>query len=133
MMTDPIADMLTRIRNGISRGMDSVEIPYSKVNENICKVLVDEGFINEAKVFKHEGSSLKSISVGLKYDDAGIPAITKLDRVSKPSLRVFAQSKNIKPVIGGLGIFVVSTPRGMMSSVEAKKKKLGGEIICMVY
>jgi len=133
MITDPIADMLTQIRNAQIRGIENIEVPHSGIKEAIAEVLKDRGYIEEVKIFKHKGKSHKGISIALKYSEDGIPAITKIDRVSKPGLRQYRKSSEIKPVLNGFGIYIISTPRGVIASREARTKKLGGEIICRVY
>lgn len=132
MITDTISDMLTRIRNGLLRGKDSVEVPHSKEKENILSVLKSNGYINDYKIFKESGLSYRSIHIDLKYVN-GEPAITEIKKISKPGLRKYSKSTDIKPIMGGLGIYIVSTSKGVVSSKEARKRKLGGEIICMVY
>lgn len=133
MMTDTIADMLTRIRNGQMRQKESVEMPYSKHNENIAKVLAEKGLVKEVKTFKYEGKSYKGLSIKLNYDAEGNPSIHKIERVSKPGLRKYFSANEIKPVLGGMGFYIISTSKGVMASTDARKKRLGGEIICRVY
>ncbi len=133
MMTDSISDMLTRIRNAQERQDAVVEMPYSKKLENIAKVLKDEGYIEDVKVFKYDNKAYKGLSLKLKYNAEGKPAIQHISRVSKPSLRVYKKYDEIKPVLSGYGMYVISTSRGVMSSTEAKRKKLGGEVICKVF
>lgn len=125
--------MFTRIRNALARGKGKVEIPYSVQKEAISKVLQSEKFVKSVGVFKEKGSVKKGLVVELLYGEDGKPAITSLTRVSKPGLRVYEAAKEIKPVLGGLGVYIISTSRGIMSSLNAKKKKLGGEVICKVH
>lgn len=133
MTNDPIADLLTRIRNAQQRKKTEFEIPYSKVNEAVASVLKDNRYLKDIKVFKEKGSKLKGLKIELQYK-GDVPAITLIQRVSKPSLRQYVNSKEIKPVlVGGFGMYVVSTSRGIMSSIDAKKKNIGGELICKVY
>lgn len=127
MMTDPIADMLTRVRNAISAGHDRVEIPASKVKAGICKVLKDEGYIRSFKIIAKEKSDIR-LKVLLKED-----AIVGLKRVSRPGLRQYRGYDEMPRVISGLGISVVSTSQGILSSGEAKKRKVGGEVLCNVW
>ncbi len=127
MMTDPIADMLTRIRNAISAGFDRVEFPASKSKAAICKVLKDEGFIRSFKIIAKEKNDIR-IKVLLKEK-----AIVGLKRVSRPGLRQYRGYNNMPRVISGLGISVVSTSQGVISSREARKRKAGGEILCNVW
>lgn len=125
-MSDPIADMLTRIRNAILRSHKEVILPSSKIKVNILSVLKDKGYIKEFVVENNE------IRILLKYKK-GVSKISGIKRISKPSLRVYASYKNIPKVLNGLGINVVSTPEGIFSDDIARKKKLGGEIICRVW
>lgn len=130
-MTDPIADMLTRIRNGLKATRETVDIPCSKVKVNIAKVLKAEGYIRNYKVFKDDKQG--KIKVILKYDDDGVPVLQGLKRVSKPSRRVYSRSDSIPEVLNGFGVNVVSTSKGLMSDRQAKKMGLGGEILCSVW
>ena len=125
-MNDPIADMLTRIRNAILRGSRDVMLPSSNINTNILKVLKEKGYIKE---FEIEGGNVKIL---LKYKK-GISKISGIKRVSKPSLRVYTSYKRIPRVLNGLGISILSTPEGIVSDDIARKKKIGGEIICRVW
>lgn len=127
MMTDPISDMLTRIRNGIHAGKDRVEFPASKVKAGVCKVLKDEGFIRSFKIVAKSKSDIK-IKVLLKED-----AIIGIKRYSRPGLRQYRGYKEIPRVISGLGTSVVSTSQGILSDREAKKRKVGGEVVCTVW
>lgn len=127
MMTDPVADMLTRIRNAIRAGHDRVEFPASKVKAGICKVLKEEGYIRSFKIVAKERSDIR-LKVLLKEQ-----AIVGLDRVSKPGLRQYRGYEELPRVVSGLGISVVSTSQGVLSSREAKKRKVGGEILCNVW
>lgn len=127
MMTDPIADMLTRIRNASKAGIDKVDIPASKIKANICRVLKEEGFIKSFKIVAKSPSDIY-IKVGLKEG-----ALVGIKRVSKPSLRIYKSYENMPRVLSGLGVSVVSTSSGIISSRKAKAMKLGGEIICNVW
>lgn len=127
MMTDPVADMLTRIRNANSAGHEKVEIPASKLKANICRVLKEEGYIKSFKILAKSNTDIK-IRVGLKSE-----AIVGLERVSKPGLRAYSGYGEIPRVYSGLGISVVSTSKGVISSRKARKLKLGGEILCNVW
>lgn len=133
MNTDSVSDMLTRIRNGQLRGADNVEMPYSRLKEEIAKLIVESGFALGSRVFKNKDSKNKSLNISLKYNDLMEPAISKIERVSKSSLRKYSSAKDLKPVIGGLGVEVISTSRGVMTADQARKKHLGGEIICRFY
>ena len=125
-MNDPIADMLTRIRNAILRGSRDVMLPSSNINTNILKVLKEKGYIKE---FEIEDGNAKIL---LKYKK-GISKISGIKRVSKPSLRVYTSYKKIPKVLNGLGMSILSTPEGIVSDDIARKKKVGGEIICRVW
>jgi|SRR3989338_2733051 len=134
---DPIADMLTSIRNAQAARKETVSIPYSKIKMGIVKVLVKEKFIKEAD---HKGKKVKkTIDIVLKYNDSnlpggtGLPAITSLKRVSKPSRRIYSPSSKIKKIRQGFGFQILSTPRGILSGKEARREKIGGEVICEVY
>ena len=133
MQTDTIADMLIRIKNASLRKKASVEMPYSKLNESICKVLKNHGFIENYRVFKEKAVSYKSLAVDLAYDTSGKSRFTNIIRVSKSSLRIYSGYRDLRSIMSGLGIYVVSTPKGVMSSKEARKRKLGGEVICKIY
>lgn len=133
MNTDSISDMLTRIRNAQSRKSDFVEMPYSKLKEEIAKLIVQTGFASDVKVFKAKDSKFKNMSIFLKYNELMEPAISKIERVSKSSLRKYFGAKDLKPIIAGLGVEIISTSRGVMTAAEARKKHLGGEVICRFY
>ena len=127
MMTDPVADMLTRIRNAIRAGHDRVEFPASKVKAGICKVLKEEGYIRSFKIIAKEKSDIR-LKVLFKEQ-----AIIGIDRVSKPGLRQYRGYEELPRVVSGLGISVISTSQGVLSSREAKKRKVGGEVLCNVW
>lgn len=127
MMTDPVADMLTRMRNAIQAGHDRVEFPASKLKASVCKVLKDEGYIRSFKIIAKAANDIK-IKVLLKEN-----AILGLEKYSTPGLRQYRGYKSLPRVISGLGISVVSTSQGVLSSREAKKRKVGGEVICNVW
>ena len=127
MMTDPIADMLTRIRNAISAGHDRVEIPASKMKAGICKVLKDEGFI---KSFKIIAKSQADIKLKVVFKDGAIEGI---QRVSTPGLRRYSSYQDTPRVMSGLGTSILSTSKGIVSTRDAKKLKIGGEVICNVW
>jgi small subunit ribosomal protein S8 len=130
MVTDPIADMLTRIRNAIMAGHDSVAIPLSRAKLAIAKILKDEGFISDYAVVK--GEQHRVLRINLKYIDSQ-PAILGLERVSKPGLRLYVKSGEIPRVYGGLGVAILSTPKGILVGREAWKRKVGGELLCYVW
>jgi small subunit ribosomal protein S8 len=127
---DPIADMLTRIRNAIMASHESVLVPSSKVKLSIIKILEEEGFIDHYEVLK--GKPQTMIKIQLKYTD-GQPAILGLERVSKPGLRVYVEGHEIPRVYGGLGIAILSTSKGIMTGQEAWQQHFGGEILCYVW
>lgn len=129
-VTDPIADMLTRIRNAIMAGHDAVLVPSSKMKLSIAKILREQGFIDRYEVLKGKPESM--IKVHLKYADDQ-PSILGLERVSKPGLRVYVESRKIPRVYGGLGVAIVSTSKGIMTGQEAWRQHLGGEILCYVW
>ncbi len=130
-MTDPIADMLTRIRNAIMASYDEVEVPASKVKVNIAKILKYEGYIRNYKVVKANRQG--RLVIYLKYGEDRSPVIKGLRRISKPSCRVYARCNKIPRLLNGLGIHVVSTSKGLMTDREARKMGVGGEIICSVW
>ena len=136
-MTDPIADMLTRVRNAIRVHHKDVALPTSKVKEAIAGVLKREGFIHDFAVEETSGSAWSSVQktlrLKLKYDNDGVSAITKIERESKPGRRCYFSLADMPKVLGGLGVAVMSTPRGMLSDREARKERVGGEFICSVY
>ena len=128
-MTDPIADMLTRIRNGQKARMVSVSMPASKAKEAVAKVLKDEGYITS---YSTEGAGATStLSVELKYFD-GVPVIERIQRASSPGLRVYRGNQDLPKVLGGLGVAIVSTSSGVMSDRQAREKGIGGEVLCIV-
>ena len=131
MMTDPIADMLTRIRNGIHAKHDSVEIPASKVKKALARVLLDEGSIDRYKV-DDEGAQGKII-IDLKYGPNDEKVISGIRRISKPGLRVYVNKDEVPRVLGGLGIAVISTSKGIVTDRVARKEGVGGEVICYVW
>jgi len=130
-MSDPIADMLTRVRNGIIASFDTVDVPSSKLKINIAKILKSEGFIKNYKVIADKKQGL--IRIFLKYDENGEPVIGGLKRVSKSSCRVFAKKDKVPMVLNGFGINVLSTSKGVMTDKQARKLGVGGEILCSVW
>ena len=129
-MTDPISDMLTRIRNAHMRNKNKVTVPPSKLRERVLEVLHKEGYIRGFAVIEKDGKS--EIEVELKYFD-GLPAIKEIDRVSKPGRRVYASVETLPSVFNGLGISILSTPKGVMSDQEARAQNVGGEVLCTVF
>jgi small subunit ribosomal protein S8 len=131
MMTDPIADMLTRIRNAGLARHDRTEVPASRLKEAVAKILKSEGFI--ADVRPSEGEGAKKLTIVLKYGRDRQSAIDGVKRVSRPGRRVYVRHDRIPRVLSGLGISILSTSRGLMSDREARRQKLGGELICEVW
>ena len=129
-MTDPIADMFTRIRNAQATAKPTVRMPGSKVKAAIAKVLKDEGYVRDFQVVKAENNK-SVLEIALKYFE-GRPAIDKLDRVSRSGLRVYRGKNALPKVMGGLGIAIVSTPAGIMTDAQAREKGVGGEVLCTV-
>ena len=130
-MTDPIADMLTRIRNANQVSHQTVSMPSSKLKVQLAKLLKEEGFVTDYSV-KEEGK-FKVLEITLKYDAKNKPIITKLERISKPGLRNYSKAKNLPKVLGGMGIAIVSTSKGLLTDRKARKENLGGEVLCYVY
>lgn len=128
---DPIGDMLTRLRNAIIVRHDSVLVPASKIKLAIAKILREEGFIKDYEVVR--GKPHRIIKIHLRYDDKNQPILTGLERVSKPGLRIYAHNKEIHRVYGGMGIAILSTPRGVMTGQQARRHGVGGEILCNVW
>lgn len=129
-MTDPIADMLTRIRNGLQAEKKQVQMPASTVKVAIAKVLEAEGYVSGSQVDENDGKPL--LLIDLKYFE-GRPAIEKVDRVSRPGQRIYRGKDNMPSIIGGLGVAIVSTSMGIMTEKSAQKKGVGGEILCSVF
>ncbi len=130
-MTDPIADMLTRIRNALIAKHEEVEVPSSKMKAEIAQILLSEGYINGYKV-EGEGIDAK-IVIDLKYGPKGEMVITGLKRISRPGLRVYAGYEDLPKVLGGMGIAIVSTPKGIMTDKEARKLRHGGEVLAYIW
>ena len=127
---DPIADCLTRIRNGLMRGKNNVSIPYSKLKHDLVNVLISEGYLKSCKKTSIENKAM--IEVELKYHDE-VPVIKELKRISKPSLRKYSSASDFDSVKGGLGAYIISTNQGLMTDKDAKAKNVGGEILCEVF
>ena len=130
-MTDPIADLLTRIRNALIARHDRVDVPASKIKVAIVRILKDEGFIKNFKVSKDNKQGM--IRVFLKYSDRNTPVINGLERISKPGRRVYQKAADILPVLSGLGVAIVSTSTGVMTDKEARRQNIGGEMICQIW
>lgn len=131
MMTDPIADLLTRIRNANRARKDTVDIPFSRLGGEVIRVLVEEGFLKGQAVIEPAGR--KALRVGLKYDSYRRPVINTIRRVSRPSLRVYVASREIPKIRGGLGLSVLTTPRGVLADRVARKENVGGELLCSIW
>lgn len=131
-MTDPIADMLTRIRNGLGASKDTVVIPASKMKVEIAKILKAEGYINNYKV-EGEAAKDKTISIELKYGPDGQKVISGLKRISKPGLKVYAKADALPRVLNGLGVAIISTSKGLMADRDARKAGLGGEVVAYIW
>lgn len=129
--SDPIADMLTRIRNAITARHPKVDVPASKLKMDIARILKEEGYITNYKLVE-EGIK-KAIRVYLKYTPGNVSVISEIQRVSRPGCRVYVGSKEIPPVLGGLGINILTTPRGVMTGSSARKEGVGGEVLCRIW
>ncbi|MFH1102737.1 MAG: 30S ribosomal protein S8 [Pseudomonadota bacterium] len=130
-VSDPIADMLTRIRNAAKANFSSVDIPGSKLKVELAKVLKNEGFIKNYKFIKDTKQGI--LRIYLKYGAGRSCAILNIRRISKPSRRVYLKNKDIKPVLSGMGVSIISTSKGIMTDKRARKENLGGEILCSVW
>lgn len=131
ILTDPIADMLTRIRNALTAKHETVSIPASKEKASILNILIEEGYIREVKAV--EEGTRKNIIVTLKYDDNGDSVIQGLRRISKPGLRVYAEKDKLPKVINGLGIAIISTNKGILTDKQARLANVGGEVLAFVW
>ena len=132
-MTDPIADMLTRIRNGGRAHHREVEIPWSRVKESIARLLVEEGYVRAVKRSKPKDSVGEILRVQLKFDKDDKPVITGITRVSRPGRRVYVGNKEIPQVRRGLGVNLISTPKGILVDRQARKSGVGGELLCSLW
>lgn len=131
MMTDPIADMLSRIRNANNARHKSVDIPCSNIKKEIAKILLDEGYIKGYDVVEDDKQGI--IKIDLKYSGDGEKVISGLKRISKPGLRVYVKCEDVPKVLGGLGIAIISTSKGIITDKKARQDKVGGEVICYVW
>lgn len=135
MMSDPIADMLTRIRNGLMAGKGTVDVPSSKIKVEIARILKEEGYI-EDYVIGTENSPFPAITITLKYYGARRerkPVITSIERISKPGRRVYRGREDLPRVLSGSGIAIVTTPKGVMTAQQARRERVGGEVLCYVW
>jgi small subunit ribosomal protein S8 len=131
IITDQISDMLTRIRNAGTARHDSAEMPSSKMKLAVLKILKEEGFISDYELVK--GKQIRTVRVRLKYKDDNKSFISGIERISKPGLRIYVQTNEIPRVFGGLGVAILSTPRGVITGQEAQKQRVGGEVVCYVW
>jgi small subunit ribosomal protein S8 len=131
MLTDPIADMLTRIRNALAQRHPKVDVPASRLKMEIARILKDEGYILNFKAA--EDGPRKLIRIYLKYTPANAPVISRIERVSKPGCRVYVGSREVPKVLGGLGVNILTTPRGVMTGSAARQAGVGGEVLCQIW
>ena len=124
--SDPISDMLTRIRNGYMASRATIDVPWSKTKESLAKILIANHYLSEVKVVEHD------LILTLKYNGKE-PSVTEIKRISKPSLRVYAGKQNLPKVLGGMGIAIISTPKGLLTNKQAHKEGMGGEVICELW
>lgn len=132
-MTDPIADLLTRVRNASRARHQKVAVPWSRLKENIVKILIEEGYLKESKKVKAAEGGGEDLVIQLKFDRENRPIISGLKRVSSPGRRVYVGAQGITPVRKGLGIHILSTPKGILVDREAQKANVGGELLCSVW
>jgi small subunit ribosomal protein S8 len=130
-LTDPIGDMFSRIRNGQMRSLNSIDIPSSNFRKNILEILKNEGYIKSYFIEKSKSNKI-NLKINLKYYE-GDPVIKEINRISKPGRRIYSRANSIPRVMNGLGLAILSTPKGVMSDTEARKNNVGGEIICRVF
>jgi len=128
---DPISDMLTRIRNAQSARHPKVDVPASKLKMEIARILKEEGFITNFKMA--DDGAKKSIRIYLKYTPGNVPVISRIERVSRPGCRVYVGSRNVSKVLCGLGISILTTPRGVMTGSSARRERVGGEVLCQIW
>lgn len=131
MISDPIADMLTRVRNAIKARFQKVDVPASKLKTEVARILKDEGYILNYKIV--DDGAHKAIRVYLKYTAANQPVISHIERVSRPGCRVYVGSTDIPKVLGGLGVNILTTPKGVMTGKSARKEGVGGELLCQIW
>ena len=130
-MTDPIADLLTRIRNANQKAFEKLELPHSRFKEEIVRILKEEGYLKDYRILRDGGRSI--LKIAMKYGEREKRVITRIERVSRPSRRVYVGSGQIPRVQGGMGIAVISTPRGVMTDRQARAANVGGEVVCYVW
>jgi small subunit ribosomal protein S8 len=130
-MTDPISDLLTRIRNAHLAKHDRLDVPTSKLKQELCRLLQDEGFIRNFRVV--EAETRNTLRIFLRYSPDGTPAINSLERVSKPGRRIYRRADDIQPVRNGMGVGILSTSQGLLSDRQARERRVGGELLCEVW
>lgn len=130
-MTDPIADLLTRMRNALMAKHDRLDVPHSKLKQNICGLLKSEGYIEDFSTVEQEPQN--SLRIYLRYNREGVPAVRLIKRISKPGRRVYRGADDIKPVLNGLGVAIISTSKGLVTDRQAREQRIGGEILCEVW
>jgi len=130
-MTDPISDLLTRIRNAHLAKHDRLDVPTSKLKQELCRLLQDEGFIRNFRVL--EAETRNTLRIFLRYSPDGTPAINSLERVSKPGRRIYRRADDIQPVRNGMGVGILSTSQGLLSDRQARERRVGGELLCEVW
>jgi len=133
MIVDPISDMLTRMRNAIGARHTKVDVPASRLKIEVARILKEEGYITNYSIKTSEGSNARTLRIFLRYGPKGESVISELKRISRPSLRVYVPSDEIPRVLGGLGVNILSTSQGVMTGKQARKSKIGGEVLCSVY
>jgi small subunit ribosomal protein S8 len=131
-MTDPVADLITRIRNALIAKHDRLDVPSSKLKMEVCKVLKEQGFIERYEL-EETGPVKKTIRIFLRYTGDGEPLIRRIKRVSKPGRRVYRRADDIRPVLNGLGVGIVSTSKGLLTDSQARKQRIGGEVLCEIW
>ena len=131
-MTDPIADLLTRIRNAHTAKHDLLDVPASNVKNEICRIMTEQGYLQGFEPGEDEGVQ-KTIRIYLKYNQNGDPAIRHMARVSKPGRRVYKGTEALKPVLNGMGVGIISTSQGLLTDAEARDKRVGGEVLCEIW
>jgi small subunit ribosomal protein S8 len=130
--TDPIADLLARIRNAHIAKHDRLDVPSSKLKLEVCRLLKEEGLIRNFRLLEGEGT-VKHVRIFLRYSEDGTPAIQSLSRVSRPGRRVYRGADEIRPVLNGLGVGIISTSQGLLTDKQARERRLGGEVLCELY
>lgn len=133
MITDPISDMLTRMRNAIGARHSKVDVPASRLKIEVARILKEEGYITNYSIKTAEGTNIRTLRIFLRYGPKGESVISELKRISRPSLRVYVPSAEVPKVLGGLGISILSTSKGVMTGKQARKTNVGGELLCSVY